>query len=410
MVMKNSKLDKTLIIGINLGDFGSTGNIMRNSLEYAHEHGDFDYLVMVPKDEGKPNTCDFGNTNTFFQKLINHLFLKPWLKPDGFEDYFSTKRLIRKIKIESKKYKSTIIHLHNIHMCHIDLRILFKYLKKQKFQIFYTLHDAWPFTGGCYYYNFCGCDKWKTGCKGECLQNYSTKHFNTKKMLMLKTKFTSMLINKMTLLPVSNWLNNELNFTFLKDFRRIVVFGETSIRPLKCKDLKLQHNLGLKNKKIVLTVSSYWNEWKGKKFIYLVADKLPKDYIILAVGGTLDTKSHSNIICVGDVNHDALSHYYSLADVYMSVSQSEALGLTTCEAQICGIPVVAFGHTAIKETFIHNKTGILVGEENDIDKMVSSIVYVVEKKPFDKKNIVKQGNKFAKFSTAKCYLKLYESK
>jgi CXXX repeat peptide maturase len=47
------KKNKTLIIGINLGDYGSTGTIMRNALEYANKNGNYDYLIIVPKDRGK---------------------------------------------------------------------------------------------------------------------------------------------------------------------------------------------------------------------------------------------------------------------------------------------------------------------------------------------------------------------
>jgi len=76
---------KTLIIGINLGDFGSTGTIMRNSLEYAHENGDYDYLIIVPKSEGKPNTFSYlENHNSLLDKLDRHLFHRSVHNPDGF--------------------------------------------------------------------------------------------------------------------------------------------------------------------------------------------------------------------------------------------------------------------------------------------------------------------------------------
>ena len=112
------------------------------------------------------------------------------------------------------------------------------------------------------------------------------------------------------------------------------------------------------------------------------------------------------IIHINSINQDELPSYYALADVYLSVSQSETLGLTTCEAQMCGTPVVTFGHTAIKET-INDKTGIIVGEDNDIPRMIKSIVKVVENNPFNKKDIIINGNRFKKFEHAKRMLNLY---
>ena len=216
-----------------------------------------------------------------------------------------------------------------------------------------------------------------------------------------------MLKDKMVLLPVSNWINNELSRSFFKDFEREVINGETNICDLGYKDEGLVEKLLLKNKKIVLTISSYWNEWKGIKYIYEIAKKLPSDYVVLVVGGKFDTNGHKNIIHIKDVPNEDLNHYYSIANVYLSTSQSESLGLTTCEAQICGVPVVAFGHTGVKETFIDRKTGVLVGEDNSVDKMVEAIRYVVEKQPFKKEDIIKNGCKFAKHSCSKKYFALY---
>ena len=401
-----------VVIGINLGDFGSTGTIMRNSFEYAHERGDFDYLVIVPKSQGKPNTYAFFEENSLLDKLDRRFIHRSLGNPDGFFEYRATARIINKINEKCKEYNNVIVHLHNIHMAYIDFRVLFKYLAKNKKvqKVFYTIHDSWPYSGGCYYSyvrNKFLCDKWQAGCNGNCPQEYGTNKFPVSRIWNLKKKYSLLLKDKMTLLPVSNWINGELSKSFLKNFKSIVINGETNITNLGYRDEELIRKYSLDNKKIVLTISAYWNDWKGVKYIYEVADRLPKDYVIMVVGGKFDTKDYKNIIHVKDVPNEELNHYYSIADVYMSTSQAESLGLTTCEAQICGVPVVAFGHTAIKETF-NEKTGILVGEDNNADKMVSAIIKAVETKPFNKDDIIKNGNKYQKHTTSKLYLDLYE--
>lgn len=400
----------TLIIGINLGDFGSSGGIMRNSLEYAHENGDFDYLVIVPNDKGFSNTFAYLDKNPFLDKIDRHFIHRSKEMPDGYFDYRVTKRIISKIKEVSKQYEKTIVHLHNIHMAHIDFRVLFKYLSKEKriSKVFYTLHDCWAFTGGCYCYNFIECNEWQKGCKCTCCQNYDTKRMNVEKNYNLKKEYTCLFNkNKLTIVTVSNWLKSEAEKSFLSKYNIIVNYGETSLKPLDKLDLKLKEELGLNNKKIVLTVSAYWNDWKGVKYLYQVAQDLPDNYVLLVVGGNFDIKNFRNIVAIKSVNQTELARYYSIADVYLSTSQSEALGLTTCEAQLSGVPVVCFGHTAIKET-ITEKSGIVVGEDNNVAKMVESILYVVEKKPYFKKDIIDSGKKFAIFEHAKRMLKIYE--
>lgn len=402
------KKAENIIIGINLGDFGSTGVIMRNALEYAHLHGNFDYLVVVPNDSGNPNTFAYLTKNGVLDKLDRRLFHRSLGNPDGLFEYRATQRIIKRINKECKSYKNVIIHLHNIHMASIDFRYLFKYFAKQKKirNVFYTIHDSWPYTGGCYVYKLFGCDEWKNGCRCHCVQGYGSSRFDVASIWSLKKEYSKLLIDKMTLFPVSNWINEEMNKSFLRDFKKIVINGETNIEKLNYRDEEIIKRYSLKGKKIILTISAYWNKWKGVDYIYDIADGLPQNYVLIVVGGKFDTRNKTNLIHVCSVDNKELSHYFSVADVYISTSQSESLGLTTAEAQICGVPVVAFGHTGIKETF-NEKTGIAVGEDNDVNKMIKAIVEVVENKPFLEKDIISNGNKFSKYSSSKKYFDFY---
>ena len=408
--MKNS-----IVIGINLGDFGSTGNIMRNSLEYASKNGDFDYLIIVPKSNGKANTYSFFEQNNFFDKLDRRLFHRSLGNPDGLYEFRATKRITKKIDEQCKFYKNVIVHLHNLHMAYIDFRVLFKYLAKNTkiTRVFYTIHDEWPYSGACYYVNTNSekflCNEWKTGCRCECPQKYGTKRFPVFKIWELKRKYSLLLKEKMVLLPVSNWIDSELSNSFFKGFKRVVINGETNISNLGYRDTELIKKMSLDNKKIILTISAYWNEWKGTEYIYKIAEKLPNDYVIVVVGGRFDVKDYTNIIHINDVPNEQLNHFYSIADVYLSTSQAESLGLTTCEAQICGVPVVAFGHTAIKETFIDGVTGIMIGEDNNVNRMVQGIIEIVEKTPFNKQKIIENGMRFGKNTCSKRYFDLYKN-
>lgn len=402
------KINKTLIIGINLCDHGSTGTIMRHSLEYAHEHGNFDYLVCVPKDEGKPHTFAFNYQFNIFRRALYNRILKLYKRyPDGYLYREYTRKLINKIKSESKKYNKTIIHLHNIHMAGIQFPMLFKYLSKTNFKIFYTLHDSWPFTGGCYCFNFIKCFEWQNGCKCKCCQNYDKKCISVQKNYKLKKKYTLLLKKQLTLIPVSQWMVNNLQKSFLRDIPYILNPGECSIMPLDKPDINLKRKLGLIDKKVLISVSAYWNDWKGIKYIYELADLIPNNYKILLVGGSL-LKEHKNIIHVGNVNNSELNRYYSIADVFISTTQDDNLPLVLMEAQICGLPIVGFGHGGTREEIIEGKTGTMVGTNNNINKLICALVHVLKRKQYKKEDIIINGKKYEPFEHAKRMLTIYE--
>ena len=85
----------------------------------------------------------------FYRKRKEPVFHLPWL-PDF---------LIQKIA----DYRPDVVHLHWICRGFMNIDTLAR-IKKP---IVWTLHDMWPFTGGCHY---CGdCEKYKNSC-GACPQ------------------------------------------------------------------------------------------------------------------------------------------------------------------------------------------------------------------------------------------------
>ena len=78
----------------------------------------------------------------------------------GFGSKKATKDFISWVE----KYDPDVIHLHNIHGYYLNIQILFDYLQHAKKRIVWTLHDCWPFTGHCCYFDFAKCDKWREQC------------------------------------------------------------------------------------------------------------------------------------------------------------------------------------------------------------------------------------------------------
>ena len=79
----------------------------------------------------------------------------------GFASTGQTRKLIEKIR----EWDPDVIHLHNIHGFILQVEELFSYLKQAGKPVVWTLHDCWPYTGHCAFYDYTGCDQWKTGCK-----------------------------------------------------------------------------------------------------------------------------------------------------------------------------------------------------------------------------------------------------
>ena len=79
----------------------------------------------------------------------------------GFASAGQTRRLTEKIR----QWDPDVIHLHNIHGFVLQVELLFAYLKEAGKPVVWTLHDCWPYTGHCAFYDYTGCGGWKSGCR-----------------------------------------------------------------------------------------------------------------------------------------------------------------------------------------------------------------------------------------------------
>ena len=140
---------------------------------------------------------------------------------------FGSKKVTKQFIEWIKEYDPDVIHLHNIHGYYINVEVLFKYLKTCGKKIIWTLHDCWSFTGHCVYFDYVGCDKWKTGCS-DCPQkkeyparvgpDMSKSNYSVKKNL-----FTGIL--NMTLVTPSQWLANLIHDSYMKEYPVKVIYN-----------------------------------------------------------------------------------------------------------------------------------------------------------------------------------------
>ncbi len=401
-------MENAIIIGINICDHGSTGLIMRNALEYANKAANFDYLIAVPRSEGKPNTFQY----TYRFSRIKSFLYKKVLKieqrlPVGFYYTEYTRRLIRRLKKERRAHKHLIVHLHNLHTGYLNVGMLIRYLKRSCITTFYTMHDCWQFGGGCFYSDSVKCDKWETGCQPPCPHSLCHKLLQPNAEWKKKKRWFDG-FNTLHLLPVSKWIEQKIKLSFLKNNQITIIHGECNLYPTLSADRQLKTELGVgETTHIFVTVSAYWNFTKGADYLYQISEKLPKGYLLLVIGGVFDTKGLNNIMHIGPLSEESLPRYLGISDVFLNVSRADNLPLVLMEAQLCGLPIVGFGNGGTPEEIIEGETGTMLNGVNDVSLLVQKAIEVAQERPFSKEKIVNNGKHFQKYSCAKRYLKLY---
>ncbi|MDE6624910.1 MAG: aldo/keto reductase [Lachnospiraceae bacterium] len=92
-----------------------------------------------------------------------------------------------------------------------------------------------------------------------------------------------------------------------------------------------------------------------KKVTFLVVGDGPYLGTLKEKAGEL--KHHQHMIFAGSKPWDEITHYYQLADVFVSASTSETQGLTYIEALASGIPIVARKDPCLEGVLLHGVNG-----------------------------------------------------
>ena len=267
---------------------------------------------------------------------------------------FGSRRATRRFLDWVREYDPDVIWLHNVHGYYIHLGELFPYLRGCGKPIFWTLHDCWSFTGHCAYFDYVGCDRWRTGCHN-CPQKraYPASIFldNSRKNYEKKRElFTG--IPNVTLIVPSHWLESRVKESFLRDYPVKVVYNTVNREIFKPTPGNFREKYGLENKIILLGVASVWDERKGLRDFLALHDLLDEEYAIVLIG--LSAKQiqslPAGILGLPRTNSvQELAEAYTAADVFLNPSTEETFGMTVLEARCCGTEAVVYQGTACEE-------------------------------------------------------------
>ncbi len=382
---------------------GSVGRIMVDLIETLRAEGDCG-IAAFGRREAPPGIAAYKfGTNLDMGIHVLHTFLHG---EHGFASKKRTLRLIKKIE----EYNPDIIHLHNIHGFYLNVELLFSYLKKAGKPVVWTLHDCWSFTGHCAYFDYSGCNKWKTGCeacpqhkkvypyalfKDNSRQNYSRK----------KAAFTN--VPELTLVTPSSWLSSLVKESYLKEYPIRVIPNGISLDKFHPIDKGLKRRLGMEKKFILLGVAGMWEERKGYAYFEALADRLDDSFQIILIGLSRKKlrKLHPGIYGVMRTESmEELAEYYSMADVYVNPTLEDNFPTTNLEALACGTPVVTFATGGSVESVDEN-TGKIVTKGN-----IEGLLKAIEElrgEPSKEAACLKKAEEYNKKDRFREYLNLY---
>lgn len=397
-------MPKLLQINVT-ANWGSTGKIAEDIGKVAMSNG-WESYIAYGRDTNPISTSkliQIGNKwDMYYHGLQTRIFDKHGL---------ASKRATRDFIERVKQIDPDIIHLHNIHSYYINYEILFDYLSKAGKPVIWTLHDCWPFTGHCAHFDAVGCNKWKTGC-------LNCKHKNTfptakilcnsaNNYIRKRKAFTS--VKNMTFIPVSDWLSNFLDKSFLNEYPKRTIHNGIDINVFSPTNIKNDK----KDKFSIIGIASIWSERKGLNDFIELRKLLPNEYEITIIGLNKEQIDSlpNGINGIARTNSlTELINHYSSADVYVNPTYEDNFPTTNIEALACGTPVITY-RTGGSIEAIDSNTGYIV-EQGDISDLVNKIIQVcndsnkTKTREFCRERAVRLYNKNDRF---KEYIELYDS-
>jgi glycosyltransferase involved in cell wall biosynthesis len=281
------------------------------------------------------------------------------------------------------KIQPDIINLHWVCGGYMQVESVPKFNKP----LVWTLHDMWPFTGGCHYSE--ECDRYTKSC-GSCRQLHSSKDSDLSRWVWQRKAKAWKNID-LTLVSPSAWLAKCASSSSLfKDYRVEVIPNGIEIqkyKPINSQWAREILNLP-KDKQIVLfgIAGGTSNRTKGFNLLVSALQSLSKsgwkDRIELLVFGSsqpekavaLGFKPHY----LGNLADDiSLATVYAAADVFVAPSVYDNLPNTVMEAGAYGIPSVAFNIGGLPDLIEHCSNGYLA-KPYETEDLARGIAWVLE--------------------------------
>lgn len=257
-----------------------------------------------------------------------------------------------------------IVHLHWI-SDFVDPAGFFPSLPAHA-RVVWTLHDMWPFTGGCHF--SAGCERFRVAC-GACPQWGSVKarDFSSRAWEVRKRAYGSIPAGALRLVAPSRWMADRARESSLLGGREtVVVANGIDLGSFRQVDRAVaRRKLGLDEREFValFLADSGGNRRKG---LPVLEDALRgierRDGRTLLVAGEFKSIAVDGwkVLPLGYVRGAGeLSTVYSAADVFVHPALEDNLPSTVLESLACGTPVAGFRAGGIPEIIDNGEIGAL---------------------------------------------------
>ncbi len=371
---KNRLLQINPVLRVNT----STGRIMQEIGELAMQHGWESYIAYSYGRDGilpcRSQLVPVGNrADVALHGLTTRLFDR-----HGLASTRATRQFVRRIE----EISPDVIHIHNLHGYFLNYRVLFDYLSRTDIPVVWTVHDCWLYTGHCFYYSFIGCDRWQSQCH-DCPQQggFPASWFADRSIRNYADKrdaFTSVPTGRMVIVPVSEWIRNEMGRSFFRGYdMRVIhngidtdVFGLSGENDIQ--EIRERHHIT--GKHILLGVASVWSREKGLDDFVRLSGMLSDDEVIVlvGVGDKIRERLPENIVGIGRTeNIRQLARLYSAATAVVNLTWQDNYPTVNLEAIACGTPVVTY-RTGGSVEAVTGLTGVIV-EQGDLNGVINAV-------------------------------------
>lgn len=162
------------------------------------------------------------------------------------------------------------------------------------------------------------------------------------------------------------------------------------------------------NKRFEDVIKSFYYYYKfinSNSKLYLVGNKQISAYLeelerLIRQLGLIDA-----VVFTGQINDQELIYYYSIADIFLSMSEHEGFSVPLLEAMQAEIPIIAYDSSAVPYTL--GKSGVLIKKKNFLE--IAELMHIiVEDKKLRNRIVDVQKNRLQDFSKDVVTCKLLE--
>jgi len=302
-----------------------------------------------------------------------------------------------------------ILQLHNLHGGYFDLNAL--PTLSATLSTFMTLHDAWLTTGHCAH--GLDCERWREGC-GACPHLDSPPALRTDQTAELwRAKRDLLACSKLQVIAPSQYMARRVEHSILTPALQSLTVIPNGVDPAVFRPARageksrLRIKLDLPTNAFVIcysAVGARTNPYKDTKSVLKACERLAmtvgQPVVVVVIGG-----QSQRIIALGGScitigtgylkASENVADWMRASDVLVHAAHAESFGLTSVEAQLCGLPVIVTDVGGLPETVADSASGFIVpeGDTKAIADRLAQLAY-------DGNLRLKMGEEAARFATA----------